>query len=104
MDTISSDHDIKQLCFAILKFEFDELTQEEAISTAGLFATVVGKAHGRQMKPAIRTAWKRELRRTYSKSLDAPSWLWNGVVDLVAAHEASYLRHCRAYALTAERA
>ncbi len=86
-----------------LKFEFDELTQEEAISTAGLFATVVGKAHGRQLKPAIRSAWKRELKRTYSKSLDAPSWLWSGVVDLVAAHEASYLRHCRAYALSAEK-
>ena len=83
-----------------LKFEFDELTQEEAILTAGLFASVIGKAHGRQMKPAIRSAWQRKLKRTYSKNLDAPSWLWNGVVDLVAAHEASYLRHCRTYALS----
>ena len=82
-----------------LKFEFDELTQEEAILTAGLFATVVGKAHGRQMKGTVRAAWKRELKKSYSRNLDAPSWLWNGVVALVAVHEASYLRHCRSYAL-----
>ena len=35
------------------------------------------------------------------KSLEAPSWLWNSVVDLVAAHEAAYLQHCRRYALDA---
>ncbi|MGB8356016.1 MAG: DUF2252 family protein [Chthoniobacteraceae bacterium] len=86
-----------------LKFEFEGLSQEEAILTAGLLASVVGKAHGRQMKRPERTAWTRELKRSYSKKLDAPSWLWNGVVDLVAAHEASYLRHCRSYALSQAR-
>ena len=31
--------------------------------------------------------WLKELQRNRSKTLDAPSWLWHSVVDLVAAHE-----------------
>ncbi len=82
-----------------LKFAFAGLTQEEAILTAQLFAGVVGKAHGRQLKANQRRQWSRTLKTSYTKSLDAPSWLWNGVVDLVAVHEAAYLRHCRSIAL-----
>jgi uncharacterized protein (DUF2252 family) len=83
-----------------LKFEFEGLTQTEAILTARLLAGVVGKAHGRQMKGSERRSWARTLKASFTKSLEAPSWLWNSVVDLVAAHEASYLRHCRAFALS----
>ena len=83
-----------------LKFEFAGLTQQEAILTAKLLAGVVGKAHGRQMKGGERRSWARTLKASYSKTLDAPSWLWNGVVDLVAVHEAAYLRHCRQFALS----
>ena len=83
-----------------LKFEFSGLTQQEAILTARLLAGVVGKAHGRQMKSGERKSWARTLKASYSKTLDAPSWLWNGVVDLVAIHEAAYLRHCRQFALS----
>jgi uncharacterized protein (DUF2252 family) len=43
--------------------------------------------------------WLATLRRSRSKSVDAPSWLWRSVVDLVAAHEAAYLEHCRRYAM-----
>jgi uncharacterized protein (DUF2252 family) len=46
------------------------------------------------------SAWVAELQRNWSKSLDAPSWLWNSVLELVAAHEAAYLQHCRRYALS----
>jgi uncharacterized protein (DUF2252 family) len=45
--------------------------------------------------------WLGELQRNRSKTLDTPSWLWNSVVDLVSAHEAAYLQHCRRYALFA---
>ena len=31
--------------------------------------------------------------------LDAPSWLWSSVVELVSLHEAAYLDHCRRFAL-----
>ena len=30
-----------------------------------------------------------------SKTLNAPSWLWSSVVELIAFHEKAYLEHCR---------
>ncbi len=82
-----------------MKFELERLTQEQAIRTARLMAGVVGRAHGRQLEPAERAAWAKELRSRHSKGLDAPRWLWSGVLDLAALHEAAYLEHCRRYAL-----
>jgi uncharacterized protein (DUF2252 family) len=82
-----------------LKVEVDQLTREEAVATAHYLASVVGKAHVRQMDTATRKRWKAELGRNRSKSLDAPGWLWRSVVELVANHEAAYLEHCRRYAL-----
>ena len=66
---------------------------------AEFLAHVVGRAHARQLDDSDRKKWLRDLRRNRSKSLDAPSWLWASVVDLVGAHEAAYLEHCRRYAL-----
>lgn len=82
-----------------LKFELDGLQQAEAVAIARLMAGVVGRAHGRQMKREERQAWTRELRGRHSKGLDAPRWLWSGVLDLAALHESAYLEHCRQYAL-----
>jgi uncharacterized protein (DUF2252 family) len=45
--------------------------------------------------------WLAELAANRSKKLDAPSWLWSSVVDLMASHEAGYLEHCRKFALGA---
>jgi len=61
-------------------------------------AGVVGRAHARQMDQAGRERWAAELNLNRSKSLDAPSWLWSSVVDLLAQHEAAYLDHCRRHA------
>jgi uncharacterized protein (DUF2252 family) len=69
------------------------------MGVAAFLAQVVGRAHSRQLTPTDRKKWLLELQRDRSKSLDAPSWLWNSVVDLVAAHEGAYLEHCRRYAL-----
>ena len=82
-----------------MKFELERLTQEQAVRTARLMAGVVGRAHGRQMQAEERQAWVKELRSRHSKGLDAPRWLWSGVLDLAALHEAAYLEHCRRYAL-----
>ncbi len=82
-----------------LKFELVNLTRDEAIHIAHVMASVVGRAHGRQMKPAERKSWRAELQGRHSKGLDAPRWLWSGVLDLTALHEAAYLEHCRRYAL-----
>jgi uncharacterized protein (DUF2252 family) len=82
-----------------MKFELDGLQQAEAIAIARLMAGVAGRAHGRQLKREDRQAWVRELRARHSKGLDAPRWLWNGILDLAALHESAYLEHCRRYAL-----
>ena len=82
-----------------LKFELVGLQQAEAVAIARLMAGVVGRAHGRQMKRAERSAWAKELKSRHTKGLDAPRWLWSGVLDLAALHEAAYLEHCRRYAL-----
>ena len=89
---------LRELMPQDLKLELDQLTRSEAISAARYLASVVGKAHGRQMDPVTRKAWREELGRHRPKGIDAPSWLWKSVVDLVASHEAAYLEHCRAFA------
>ncbi|ADV84952.1 DUF2252 family protein [Terriglobus saanensis] len=83
-----------------MKFELAALTQQEAILSARLFASVVGKAHARQMSPDVRQAWAKQIKSRHSRGLEAPGWLWTSVVSLVADHEASYLEHCRQYALS----
>jgi uncharacterized protein (DUF2252 family) len=90
---------IRELLPQDLKLEIESLSRDEAISVAAFLAHVVGRGHARQMGARERRIWLAELRKNRTKTLDAPSWLWNSVVDLVAAHEAAYLNHCRRYAL-----
>ena len=82
-----------------LKIELEQLTRDEAMRAARFLASVVGRAHARQMDAATRKAWKADLLKNRSKSLDAPSWLWRSTVDLLVSHERAYLEHCRKYAL-----
>jgi uncharacterized protein (DUF2252 family) len=82
-----------------LKLELATLSVEEATKTAYFLARIVGAAHARQMESSVRKSWRNELMRNHSKALEAPSWLWSSVVDLVASHERGYLDHCRRYAL-----
>jgi uncharacterized protein (DUF2252 family) len=53
------------------------------------------------MDKSTRRSWLSELRRTKTKSIDAPLWLWSSIVELVGSHEVGYLEHCRRYALSA---
>jgi uncharacterized protein (DUF2252 family) len=82
-----------------LKLETGRLSHRETVDMAGFVAHVVGRAHARQLHATDRKAWLAALRKNRSKSLDAPSWLWTSVVDLLAVHEVAYLNHCRRYAL-----
>jgi len=91
---------VRELLPQDLKLEIEQLSCDEAVEVAEFLARMVGRGHARQMDAAERDQWLAELRRNQSNSLDAPSWLWNSVVDLVAAHEAAYLQHCRRYALS----
>lgn len=90
---------VRELLPQDLKIELDGLTRDEAVEVAGFLAHVVGRGHARQMDASERGAWLAELQKSRSPSLDAPSWLWNSVVDLVSLHEAAYLEHCRKWAL-----
>jgi uncharacterized protein (DUF2252 family) len=90
---------IRELMPQDLKIEVDRLTQQEAMTMARYLAGVVGRAHGRQMDAAKRQQWLSLLAKSRTSSLDAPSWLWSSVVELIALHESAYLDHCRRYAL-----
>lgn len=89
---------LRELMPQDLKLEIDQLTREEAVSAARYLASVVGKAHARQMDAATRREFRSSLMARPTKRLDAPSWLWSSVVELAAAHEAAYLEHCRVLA------
>jgi uncharacterized protein (DUF2252 family) len=90
---------LRELMPQDLKVEIDQLSHEEAVTSARYLAEVVGKAHGRQMDSATRAAFRASLKAPRSGALDAPSWLWSSVVELASRHEAAYLEHCRRYAL-----
>ncbi len=92
---------VRELLPQDLKLDIERVTPEEAIATARFLAEVLGKAHGRQLEAEVKKTWISELKRSRSKSVDAPSWLWTSVVELIAIHEKAYLEHCRKYALTA---
>ena len=90
---------IRELLPQDLKLEIDQLTLEDATKVAHYLAYVVGRAHARQMDDATQERWRVDLNLNRSKTLAAPTWLWDSVVQLIADHEAGYLEHCRKYAL-----
>jgi uncharacterized protein (DUF2252 family) len=90
---------LRELLPQDLKLEMDQLTREEAVAAARFLASAVGQAHARQMDLRTRRKWRSELRRSRTRNLEAPSWLWTSVVQLVANHESAYLEHCRQYSL-----
>ena len=95
---------VRELMPQDLKLELEMFDESEARATARALARIVGVAHARQLDDAARHSWRLELERGATRSLDAPSWLWSSVVDLVGIHERAYLEHCRRYALRAEKA
>jgi uncharacterized protein (DUF2252 family) len=90
---------VRELMPQDLKIEIDQLTRQEAMSLARYLAGVVGRAHGRQMTASQRREWRSDLAKNRKKALDAPTWLWASVVELIGLHEAAYLDHCRRCAL-----
>jgi uncharacterized protein (DUF2252 family) len=92
---------IRELLLQDLKLEIDRLSRDEAREVARFLSAIVGRAHVRQMEPDVRAAWHKELQRNRSRNLDAPSWLWSSIVELIGTHESAYLEHCRRYAMQA---
>jgi uncharacterized protein (DUF2252 family) len=91
---------VRELLPQDLKLELENLTPKQAVNVARYLSGVVGHAHARQMNRSTRISWRKNLQR-FSANLDAPPWLWNSVVELVASHEAGYLEHCRKYSIAA---
>jgi uncharacterized protein (DUF2252 family) len=89
---------LRELLPQDLMLEMERLTREQIVASARFLASVVGRAHARQIDESARRTWLAELQRNRSKSLDAPSWLYTSVVDLLASHEKGYLEHCRRFA------
>ncbi|HEY4059412.1 MAG TPA: DUF2252 family protein, partial [Kofleriaceae bacterium] len=94
---------IRELLPQDLKVELDQISGDDARAVAFYLGQVVGRAHGRQLDNGARQAWKREMSSRRSKRIDAPSWLWTSLVELVGKHEAAYLEHCRRHALPVEK-
>jgi uncharacterized protein (DUF2252 family) len=94
---------IRELLPQDLKVELDHLSVEDGRAVAYYLGMVVGRAHGRQMPAADRERWRVEMATHRSKNLDAPGWLWQALVELVAVHEHAYLEHCRRHALATHK-
>jgi uncharacterized protein (DUF2252 family) len=90
---------IRELMPQDLKIEIERLEITEALLLSRYLGSVLGRAHGRQMTKEDRASWRAELKKSSKSALDAPSWLWRSVVELVSLHEAAYLDHCRQYSL-----
>jgi uncharacterized protein (DUF2252 family) len=82
-----------------LKLEIDALSALDARAVSFYLGHLLGRAHARQLDAAAQRAWRGELMARHSSQMDAPSWLWSALVELVAIHERAYLEHCRTYAL-----
>jgi len=94
---------VRELMPQDLKLELAMLDDTEARATARALARILGLAHARQLDDAQRRNWQRELESAATRSLDAPTWLWSSVVDLIGIHERAYLEHCRRFALASEK-
>jgi uncharacterized protein (DUF2252 family) len=92
---------LRELLPQDLKLEIEQIEQAEAMDVARYLAHIVGQAHARQMDTEVRRKWLAELRRSRTKTIDAPFWLWRSILELIASHEVGYLEHCRRWALKA---
>ncbi|ACK52473.1 conserved hypothetical protein [Methylocella silvestris BL2] len=92
---------IRELLPQDLKLEISAMSHGEAMRAARFLAAIVGKAHARQMDEGTRRGWRTELSKSRSRTLEAPSWLWSSVVDLLVSHERGYLEHCRVHSSAA---
>ena len=80
---------LRELLPQDLKLDLERLSQQEASEVANYLGNVVGRSHASQMDAAERERWYNELNRNRSNTIEAPSWIWRRVVDLVQAHEGS---------------
>jgi len=90
---------VRELSPQDLKFEVDQFSDSQAIKASHNLAFVVGKAHTRQMNEATRREWAAGLDANRRGMIDTPTFLWESIVSVAGRHKASYLDHCRRYAM-----
>ena len=88
---------VRELMPQDLNMDIQRMRRKDAMHIATYLASVVGRAHSRQMDVKTREAWRKELARNHTRTLEAPSWLWRSLTELLARHEREYLNHCRTY-------
>jgi uncharacterized protein (DUF2252 family) len=98
---LETDVFVRELLPQDLKFELETLGESEAVAVGQYLASVVARAHARQLDASESAGWLETFRKESAPHLKAPAWLWASVVDLVALHEGAYLQHCREHALGA---
>jgi uncharacterized protein (DUF2252 family) len=94
---------VRELLPQDLKLDINRMGRKQAMRVARFLASVVGRAHARQMDASTRKTWRAELARNHTRTLEAPSWLWRSVTLLLAQHEGEYLDHCRKYVAAEDR-
>jgi uncharacterized protein (DUF2252 family) len=88
---------VRQLMPQDMKVEIRDAETTELRETAFALGGVVGSSHARQMSMDDADRWRKEVLKGKTRLLDAPSWLWQSVAELLALHQAAYLEHCRRY-------
>lgn len=94
---------MRELAPQDLKLELQRMKKRQAIEAAAYLAGVVGDAHARQMNGHMQTSWLDVFEADNQRQIDAPSWLWHSVVDLMERHEGAYLGYCRRTILAASK-
>jgi uncharacterized protein (DUF2252 family) len=74
---------VRELMPQDLKIEIRQVTHEDAQSLVRYLASVVGRAQGRQIEVGERRVWRADLGKNHKASVEAPSWLWTSVVELL---------------------
>lgn len=85
---------VRELLPQDLKIVAEQFSKDEGVRVARSLAAVVGRAHGRQLSPEARDAWRDHVEADGWHER-APHWLWTSVTTLMGQHQSGYLAHCR---------
>ena len=85
---------VRELLPQDLKIVAEQFSKDEGVRVARSLAAVVGRAHGRQLSPEARRAWRSRVEADGWHER-APHWLWTSVTELMGLHQSGYLAHCR---------
>lgn len=83
---------VRELMAQERKVNLDGCKRDELADLGGSFGEMLGRAHGRQLEANVARAWRSTFAARRPDGAP-PSWLWDALSSLVAAHEHAYLEH-----------